>query len=140
MTDKTTKTAAPKTPEGAGRAYETEASGSANENGKASATVAGGDPVNSPVIGNPGEANPAAGNYDYGLAAAHAVNPLQTPEVLGGPGKSPAQQKEIQYAKRVVAFRKGHYDGIKEVGEEFDNTLNLPTYPEDPHSWFQAIE
>lgn len=138
MTDKTTKTT--KTPDGAGRAYETEASGSANENGKASATVAGGDPVNSPVIGNPGEANPAAGNYDYGLAASHVSAPLQTVEVLGGPEKSAKAKNQPKYAERVVARQKGHYDGIKEVGEEFDNTQNLPTYPEDPTSWFEAAE
>ncbi len=129
------------TPEGAGRAYESEASGSANENGKASATLAGGDPVNSPVIGNPGESRPDAGGYDYGLAAKpeQPSAPLASAEVLGGPGKS-AKTKEKQYPRLVRAIRKGEYNGVKEVGEEFDNDRNLAPFPEDPNSWFESAE
>lgn len=129
------------TPEGAGRAYESEASGSANENGKASATLAGGDPVNSPVVGNPGEARPDAGGYDYALAGKPnaATNPLHSPEVLGAPAKR-EEKKDVKYAQRVRAIRKGEYNGVKEAGEEFDNDRNLATYPEDKDSWFEAAE
>lgn len=129
------------TPEGAGRAYESEASGSANENGKASATMAGGDPVNSPVVGNPGEARPDAGGYDYALAGKPnaASQPLQSPEVLGASTKREGKTT-VKYATRVRAIRKGEYNGVKEVGEEFDNDRNLPTYPDDETSWFEAAE
>lgn len=135
----------PGTPLGAGRAYETAASGSANVNGKASATRAGGDPVNSPVIGNPGESNPAAGNYDYALAAA-AGNPnarsqaLASTAVAGGPGSTGRKQDDFKHPVRVRAIRKGEYNGVKEVGEEFDNTRNLAPFPEDDKSWFTPID
>lgn len=130
------------TPDGAGRAYDPQPSGSANVHGKASATRAGGDPAHSPVIGNPGEHNPAAGNYDYGLAGSTrtATEPLRSADVAA-PRRAAAEddgEEEVKYARRVVAFRKGEYGGVKDVGEEFDNTNNLPTYPEDPDSWFQA--
>lgn len=132
------------TPDGAGRAYDPRPSGSANVHGKASATRAGGDPAHSPVIGNPGEHNPAAGNYDYGLAGSTrtATEPLRSADVAA-PRRAAAEddgEEEVKYARRVVAFRKGEYGGVKDVGEEFDNTNNLPTYPEDPDSWFQAAD
>ncbi|KPU94703.1 hypothetical protein APR50_10495 [Variovorax paradoxus] len=134
------------TPEGAGTQYETEASGTANENGKASATPAGGDPANSPVIGNPGESRPDMA-YDYGLAAAppapsnpRAVSqPLQSSLIAKGiqPGSS---EDDTEYAEVVRARAKGEYGGIKEKGEVFPNDRNLPTYPEDPTSWFEDAE
>lgn len=132
------------TPDGAGRQYDPKPSGSANVHGKASATRAGGDPAHSPVIGNPGEHNPAAGNYDYGLAAStrSATEPLRSADVAA-PRRAAAEddgEEQVKYARRVVAFRKGEYGGVKDVGEEFDNDKNLPTYPEDPESWFQAAD
>lgn len=127
-----------KTPEGAGTEYESEASGSANTNGKASATAAGGDPVTSPVIGNPGESRPDMA-YDYGLAGANpraASVPLtaaySVPKVAPG-----SVEDKTEYALNVRARSKGHYDGVKEIGEVFENDRNLPTYPEDPTSWIE---
>ncbi len=147
-----------KTPQGQGREYTNDAPGVGNENGKASATPAGGDPVHSPVRGNPGEAQPQG--YDYALAAANAPGaeaevgrsaavaaaPAQAQaagtdpnyKVVDGrsivrPG-SPADTQD--YADRVRAIRKGYYHGIREVGDGFNNVDNLPTYPEDPTSWF----
>lgn len=127
-------------PLGAGRKYETKASGSENANGKASATRAGGDPVYSPVIGNPGEANPAAGGYDYALAAAsrQPTQRLTASEVMGATAAAEADQ--TMYARRVVAFKRGEYNGIKEINEEFDNSRNLPPFPDDPKAWFEAVE
>lgn len=157
------------TPEGAGTAYTDAASASENTNGKASASVAGGDPVTSPVIGNPGEARPDMA-YDYALAGApqQASQALAAPEVLAATA-TPDQRDQLialltqqlaalqtggtvaaapsaakvsapKYAHRVRAVRKGHYGGLREAGEAFENDLNLPTYPEDPNSWFEAAE
>ncbi len=138
------------TPEGAGKQYTQEASGSANENGKASATPAGGDPVNSPVVGNPGENRPDMG-YDYGLAARvdqgapiQPSTPLQSVQVLmptqsqvnAGPAPG-SDEDDTEYAAVVRARYKGHYDGVRERGDVFDNVRNLPTYPEDKNSWFE---
>jgi hypothetical protein len=134
------------TPPGAGRAYEERPSGTANTNGKASATRAGGDPVHSPVIGNPGEHNPAAGNYDYAIAARAgnpqaAVAPLNSPEVAGGPtARKSSKDADYKHPLRVRAIKKGEYNGVKEIGEEFDNTRNLAPYPEDEKSWFVPVD
>ena len=120
------------------RKYEqTRNPGADNDNGKASATRAGGDPVTSPVIGNPGESDPAAGNYDYGLAGA--LQGQANPKPVAPPAAPVAQEVVVpyEYAFEVRARQKGEYDGIKEVGEVFDNTKNLPTYPEDRNSWFE---
>lgn len=134
-----------KTPEGAGKEYTQQASASANSNGKASASVAGGDPVNSPVIGNTGERRPDMG-YDYGLAAKQSSgNPIQPTvplqpvqvHVLQAPA---AAEDTTEYAELVRARSKGHYDGIREKGEVFDNPRNLPTYPEDKNSWFEDAD
>lgn len=139
-------TATPGTPDGMGRAYETDASGSANAHGKLSASAAGGDPINSPVIGNPGEARPDQG-YDYGLATANrgqgnpraVVQPVApVPVVVQVPPPAPVDTTE--YAYRVRARQKGHYAGLREVGDVFDNDLNLPTYPQDPASWFEDAD
>lgn len=132
------------TPEGAGRKYDERPSGSQNHMGKASATRAGGDPVHSPVIGNPGEHNPAAGGYDYAMAGStrQASAPLRSSDVADPAARGTVDEGEekVEYARRVVAFKKGDYNGVKEVGEEFDNDRNLPTYPEDPDAWFQAAD
>lgn len=157
------------TPEGAGTAYTDAASASENTNGKASASAAGGNPVTSPVIGNPGEARPEMA-YDYGLAGApqQASQALTASEVLAAKATPDPRDQEIallrqqlalaqtggtiaaaapavkvappKYARRVRAVRKGHYSGLREAGEEFDNDLNLATFPEDPNSWFEAAE
>lgn len=147
------------TPAGAGAAYETEASGSGNENGKASATAAGGDQANSPVIGNPGEARPDMA-YDYGLAAAAPASTPSNPRAASAPLESAAVKKlpadplltkngkvrpgssadDTEYAELVRARAKGEYGGIKEKGEVFNNDRNLPTYPEDPASWFEDAD
>jgi hypothetical protein len=150
--------------DGAGRAYTEQETGSLNPHGKMSATAAGGDPVNSPVIGNPGENRPDM-SYDYGLAAAApaagAARPVADPsvsqrmqsvEVLGqvlGAAASEASRvaprpgdanDETEYAEVVRARSKGHYDGVREVGDVFSNPRNLPTYPEDPKSWFEDAD
>lgn len=145
---------ATKTPDGAGTEYTPEATASANSNGKASASVAGGDPVNSPVIGNPGENRPDMG-YDYGLAArANAGNPIQpsapmqSVQVLVPTAAAAADGKfapgsaddDTEYAELVRARYKGHYDGVREPGEVFNNARNLPTYPEDRNSWFEDAD
>lgn len=136
-----------KTPQGAGREVEQTANpGSANTNGKASATRAGGDPVNSPVKGNPGESDPAAGGYDYGLAAeilgeSAPIVPTEAPDpivVAAAPAAKAA--KNVEYAFDVRARFKGEYDGLREKGDLFENTKNLPTYPEDPNSWFEDAD
>lgn len=156
------------TPEGAGREYTQRAGATENTNGKASATAAGGDPVNSPVIGNPGENRPDMG-YDYGLAAApQASAPLASAEVLAAKAAPDARDQEIallkaqlaaaytgtapvataaatpaepvDYAELVRARQKGHYDGLREKGDVFNNDKNLPTYPEDPNSWFEDAD
>lgn len=129
------KKAETNTPEGAGTEYTQEGNATANSNGKASATAAGGDPVNSPVIGNPGEARPDMG-YDYATAASA---PLAGSQVVAQPA-TPAEEDETEYAEIVRARVKGHYDGIREVGEVFNNDRNLPTYPEDPNSWFEDAD
>lgn len=131
------------TPEGAGREYETAAAGSANENGKASAIQAGGNPVTSPVIGNPGESNPAAGNYDYGLATSNpqaSVQPLNSAAVEAQKAPAAKGEKVVQHPKRVRALRRGEYDGLREPGDIFDNSRNLAAFPDDEHSWFEAAE
>lgn len=134
------------TPRGAGRRYEDKPSGSENTLGKASATRAGGDPVHSPVIGNPGEANPIAGNYDYAIAAKignpnAATAALNSPDVAGGPGsRSDPRKADFKHPMRVRAIRKGEYNGVREVGDEFDNDRNLAPYPEDEKSWFVPVE
>jgi hypothetical protein len=139
-----------KATQGAGREVEQTANpGSANTNGKASATRAGGDPVNSPVKGNPGESDPAAGGYDYGLAAAPgseapAVVPTEAPtpvqvNVTQNSGAIVPGSKDdtTEYAYDIRARAKGEYDGLREKGDVFENTKNLPTWPEDPNSWFE---
>jgi len=140
-----TPAAAPATAPGAGTQYTQDASATANSNGKASASVAGGDPVNSPVIGNPGE-NRADMGYDYGLAGAQsrgqaiqASAPLQPVHVLVQQAP-PAEVDDTEYAETVRARAKGHYDGIREKGEVFENSRNLPTYPSDPNSWFEDAD
>lgn len=141
------------TPEGAGTDYTQEATASANANGKASATPEGGDPVNSPVIGNPGENRPDMG-YDYGVAGNHsrgapiaATQALQAVTMLvpsaaqAAAGPVPGSPEDTtEYAELVRARYRGHYDGVKEVGVVFSNDRNLPTYPEDPNSWFEDAE
>lgn len=137
------------TPLGAGRDYDPAASGSGNAHGKASATRAGGDPVSSPVIGNPGEARRDIG-YDYGLAGASAAQPLGNPRAASQPLSSvpmfvqvkqePVEEDTTEYAERVRARQKGHYNGLREVGDIFENVNNLKTYPEDPNSWFEDAE
>lgn len=133
-------------PRGAGRKYEDKPSGSQNTMGKASATRAGGDPVHSPVIGNPGEANPIAGNYDYAIAAKvgnpnAATERLNAPDVAGGsPRRADPRQAEFKHPMRVRAIRKGEYGGVREVNDEFDNDRNLAPYPEDEKSWFVPID
>jgi len=149
--------AASTNPEGAGTQYETQPSGSANPHGKASATAAGGDPVNSPVIGNPGESRPDMA-YDYGLAGAapapsnpHAVSrPLESSDVKKLPAdpllvkngrvRPGSDADTTEYAEIVRARAKGEYGGIKEKGEVFNNDRNLPTFPEDPASWFEDAD
>lgn len=47
--------------------------------------------------------------------------------------------------KLVKAIERGYYDGVvREVGEVFTNTLNLPTRGEgegyDPYSWFAEVQ
>lgn len=136
-----------KTPQGQGREVEQTANpGSANTNGKASATRAGGDPVNSPVKGNPGESDPAAGGYDYALAAsllgeAPPIVPSEQPAPIVV-AAAPAAKKEdkTEYAYDVRARFKGEYDGLREKGDVFENSKNLPTYPEDPNSWFEDAD
>lgn len=143
---------AAKNTSGQGREVEKTANpGSANENGKASATVAGGDPVNSPVKGNPGESDPAAGGYDYALAAANTgaapITPTATPTPVHVnvtqqstavvPG---SKDDKTEYAELVRARAKGEYNGLREKGDIFDNDRNLPTYPEDPNGWFEDAD
>jgi len=131
--------------DGAGTEYTQDASATANSNGKASASVAGGDPVNSPVIGNPGENRPDMG-YDYGLAGAstggrsiQASAALQPVHVLVQQAP-PAEEDTAEYAETVRARSKGHYDGIREKGEVFENSRNLATYPEDKNSFFEDAD
>lgn len=153
----TSKDKSPETPEGAGAEYEKDASGSANVHGKASATRAGGDPVNSPVQGNPGESRPDMA-YSYGLAAANVgargapnqpSQPLVSHQVGGqvvqvvdlnmkdGKPRPGGPLDETEYAVQVRARERGEYNGLREKGDVFDNDRNLPTYPEDPRSWFE---
>lgn len=135
----------PGTPPGMGRAYDDAASGSGNAHGKASSTPAGGNPVYSPVIGNPGEARRDIG-YDYGLAAATSRSqtnprafsqPVTSVPMLVQVQQEPKPADDTEYAERVRARSKGHYDGLREMGDVFDNPQNLATYPEDPNSWFE---
>lgn len=44
------------------------------------------------------------------------------------------------YAEVVRSRARGHYDGVREVGDVFANDRNLPTYPEDPNSWIEDAD
>jgi hypothetical protein len=47
---------------------------------------------------------------------------------------------ERKYAMKVRARVRCYYGGMHEEGDEFDNLLDLPTYPEDANSNIEAVQ
>lgn len=88
-----------------------------------------------------------ATKQDNNTAAASVDNqpgataPLATVEVATLKAEPVATTAApIEYAEVVRARLRGHYDGIREIGEVFENPRNLPTYPQDTTSWFEDAE
>lgn len=56
------------------------------------------------------------------------------------PRPAPVADADRKYALKVKARVRMHYGQIREEEEEFDNTLDLSTYPEDEHSNIEAVQ
>jgi len=53
---------------------------------------------------------------------------------------APVAEADRKFARTVKARVRMHYGQIREEGEVFENTLDLPTYPEDEHSNIEAAQ
>lgn len=50
------------------------------------------------------------------------------------------EKVERKHPQFVMARERGYYGQLREPGEVFENTQDLPVFPGDEHSWLEAAK
>lgn len=56
------------------------------------------------------------------------------------PARAQVEDDKRKYARTVKALARGHYGQIREEGDVFENSLDLPTTDDDENSWLEAVK